>query len=514
MTTNKSPRGTRTASFGTGARESHDSSAFYARFVPPAITDDTTVVHPDDRPFQDRIFHGTAQSVLSGESSVADNSVALVVTSPPYFVGKDYEEAMGQGHVPAEYSDHLASLHEIFAACVAKLEPGGRIAVNVANLGRKPYRSQAADVIRIFEDLGLLIRGEIIWKKGEGMNSSTAWGSFQRPSNPVLRDLTERIIVASKGRFDRALPSRKRQELGLPCDGSIFKEEFMAATKDVWEIPSESATRVGHPAPFPVELPKRLIDLYTYYGDLVLDPYMGAGTTAVAAVRTGRHFVGCETEAHYIDVANDRVAAEHDRLARRAERSRPAVVVPAVANGAGDAELAQTDPAQGAIESPQARAVREGQKAENIARVVLEECGFVAVSDTKTKLKCGVVVDLTARSADGELWHFDVTGAFTSERDGLRRTDTLWKSLGKAAARQFDPQCQGVPFVFLTTSLPEQGAGLRALKSCQAGDDRIVHDAVEMLATDGQERLRRYAAEGRDGDGPDPIGPASPDALF
>ena len=289
-------RGTTTASFGTSARESHDSSAFYARFVPPVISEDETVVPPGERPAVDETRLGTAENLLADESFVADNSVALVVTSPPYFVGKTYEQAMGQGHVPAEYEDHLSNLHRVFALCVRKLEPGGRIAVNVANLGRKPYRSQAADVIRIFEDLGLLVRGEIIWKKGEGMNSSTAWGSFQKASNPVLRDLTERIIVASKGRFDRAVSARRREELGLPCHGSIFKEEFMAATRDVWEIPAESATRVGHPAPFPVDLPKRLIDLFTYYDDLVLDPFMGAGTTAVAAVRTGRSFVGCETE--------------------------------------------------------------------------------------------------------------------------------------------------------------------------------------------------------------------------
>lgn len=508
MNETEAKRGTETASFGTGARESHDSSAFYARFVPPEISDDETVVAPVDRPFQDTIFHGTAQEVLTGDASVRDNSVALVVTSPPYFVGKTYEEAMGQGHVPAEYEEHLQILHSVFEASVSKLEPGGRIAVNVANLGRKPYRSQAADIIRIFEDLGLLVRGEIIWKKGEGMNSSTAWGSFQKPSNPVLRDLTERIIIASKGRFDRALSSRRRKELGLPCDGSIFKEEFMSATKDVWEIPSESATRVGHPAPFPVDLPKRLIDLYTYYGDLVLDPFMGAGTTGVAAIRKGRHYVGCETEQQYIDVANERIDRERERQAEHQEaRERFNVVIPAVKAKAGTQQTT-TD------EDPQARAVREGQKAENVARVVLEECGFKAISEKKKQLKCGVLIDVVAQSADGQIWHFDVTGAFTSERDGLRRTDTLWKSLGKAGARQFDTDVAGVRYVLLTTSLPESGTGLRALRACQQGDERIIFDAIEMLSAEGQERLRTYATDGRDVDAPDQIGPAGPDALF
>lgn len=505
MTDKTTKRGTETASFGTGARESHDSSAFYARFVPPQVSDDETVVHPDDRPFEDKVFHGTAQAMLQGQGNVADNSVALVVTSPPYFVGKDYEEAMGQGHVPAEYGDHLQVLRDIFAACVDKMEPGGRIAVNVANLGRKPYRSQASDVIRIFEDLGLLIRGEIIWKKGEGMNSSTAWGSFQKASNPVLRDLTERIIVASKGRFDRALSARRREELGLPCHGSIFKEEFMAATRDVWEIPAESATRVGHPAPFPVDLPKRMIDLFTYYGDLVLDPFMGAGTTAVAAIRTGRNFVGCETEAEYIEVTAQRVREERDRVERRQNAGTVhQVFIPAVKG---------TEPAGQDID-PQARAVREGQKAEVVARVVLQECGFKAISEKKKKLKTGVQIDLVAESADGQTWHFDVTGSFTSERDGLRRTDTLWKSLGKAAARAADPESVGVNYVLLTTSCPQTGAGLKALRACQQGDNRVVFDAIEMLSAAGQDRLRRYAADGREVGNAEPIGPADPESLF
>ena len=504
-TASSAKRGTTTASFGTGARESHDSSAFYARFVPPTLSDDETVVSPAERPFENEIFHGTAQAMLADESNVKDNSVALVVTSPPYFVGKDYEEAMGQGHIPAAYEDHLATLHDVFAACTRKLEPGGRIAVNVANLGRKPYRSQAADVIRIFEDLGLLVRGEIIWKKGEGMNSSTAWGSFQKPSNPVLRDLTERVVIASKGRFSRALQPAKRKELGLPSDGSIFKEEFMSATKDVWEIPAESATRVGHPAPFPVALPKRLIDLYTYYDDLVLDPYMGAGTTAVAAVRSGRCYVGCETEVPYIDISNERIRDERERLVEsQARRERFKVLIPAV----------KKDDEQVQVDDPQARAVREGQKAESIARVIVEECGFTGLSLKKKNLKCGVAIDLVAQSVDGATWHFDITGSFTSERDGLRRTDTLWKSLGKAAARQFDPECEGVRYVFLTTSLPDSGTGLKALRACQTGDNRIVFDALEMLSAEGQQRLQQYAIDGLDAEPPSSIGPAEPDALF
>ena len=193
-------RRTSTSNFGVSGRESHDASAFYERFRAPELSDDHTVLEPRAvaEPFQ----LGDARHM----EAVADGSVALVVTSPPYFAGKRYEEELERDGVPASYLEYLELLSEVFAECVRTLEPGGRIAVNVANLGRKPYRSLAADVIRILEDeLGLLLRGEIVWQKGEGASGSCAWGSYRSASNPVLRDLTERVIVASKGRFDRAL---------------------------------------------------------------------------------------------------------------------------------------------------------------------------------------------------------------------------------------------------------------------------------------------------------------------
>ena len=108
----------------------------------------------------------------------------------------------------------------------------------------------------------------------------------------MVRDITERVVIASKGRFDRAKGRPERERSGLPSESTIDADEFMAATLDVWDIPPESARRVGHPAPFPVELPQRLIELYTYRDDLVLDPFLGSGSTAVAAARTGRRWAG------------------------------------------------------------------------------------------------------------------------------------------------------------------------------------------------------------------------------
>ena len=223
--------------------------------------------------------------------AVADDSVALVVTSPPYFAGKQYEEELDREGVPGSYIEYLALLRDVFAECKRVLEPGGRIAVNVANLGRKPYRSLAADVMTILQDdLHLLPRGEIVWQKGEGASGSCAWGSFRSAANPVLRDVTERVIVASKGRFGRARSPKERRREGLPHESSVGADDFMALTLDVWDIPPESAVRVRHPAPFPVELPQRLMELYTYRGDLVVDPFAGSGLHARggAALRARR----------------------------------------------------------------------------------------------------------------------------------------------------------------------------------------------------------------------------------
>ena len=308
-------RSTATSSFGVSKRESHDASGFYARFTSPILSPDCSIGAGREL---DKLIVGDARRM----PEVPDASVALVVTSPPYFAGKEYEAALGEVGVPATYLEFLDLLRDVFAECARKLEPGGRLAVNVANLGRRPYRSLSADVIGILQDdLRLLLRGEIIWMKQRGSSGSCAWGSFQKAANPVLRDLTERIIVASKGRFDRAVGAKDRARDGVPSESSMTREDFMENTLDVWEIPPESASRVGHPAPFPVELPSRLIELYTYRGDLVLDPFAGAGTTAVAALRAGRHYAGYDLDEGYIRLAEGRLAEERQRLQARFEQA-------------------------------------------------------------------------------------------------------------------------------------------------------------------------------------------------
>jgi site-specific DNA-methyltransferase (adenine-specific) len=294
-------RPTTTSAFGVGRRESHDASGFYTRFDAPVLSKDDDVQRCS---VSDRLFCGDSRDMAVVEA----NSVALVATSPPYYSAKEYEQALGEGHIPGSYVEYLAMLRDVFAECSRVLEPGGRMCVNVANLGRRPYRSLAKDVWVILEDLGLLPRGEVIWVKAAGSSGNCAWGSWLSASNPSLRDLTERVLIASKGRFDRALHWKLRQGRGLPWESTISKADFMAWTLDTWEIRPERARRVGHPAPFPVELPRRLIELYTYRGDVVLDPFMGAGSTAVAAVEAGRRYVGFDAEPEYVALARRRLA--------------------------------------------------------------------------------------------------------------------------------------------------------------------------------------------------------------
>jgi len=450
----KAPRkgGTRTSAFGVGKREGHDSSAFYERFHAPAVTTDDTIATPS---VVDKIIVGDARDMRD----VADNSVALVVTSPPYFAGKAYEEALGEGHIPANYVEYLVMLRDVFAECARVLQPGGRIAVNVANLGRRPYRSLAADVTTILQDeLRLLLRGEIVWVKQRGAAGNCAWGSFQRPANPVLRDLSERVIIASKGRFDRAVDVKERAKRGLPSVVTMSRDEFMEATVDVWEIPPESAARVGHPAPFPIALPERLIHMNTYEGELVLDPFMGSGTTAVAAVRTGRHFIGYDTDAAYAAAATKRVDGER--------------LLPQVQLVATDGRA--TDPVLG------------GWAAKDLAKSLLADAGYTQVTD-EGKVLPGVEPTLAAVDSKGRRWWFEVVGGRTSNRPGAQRIELLWRAIAKGAVvHAADPTAR---FGVLTTGLPAGASGGSALKAV-TGPKQAVAVVVDVMADDAVARLR------------------------
>lgn len=287
-------RRTRTSVFGSPGREGHDSSPFYSRklyegIILPKPREEDLIENTVPPEFLDQIILGDAVDVLK---KLPNNCVHLMVTSPPYNVGKEYDKDLTLG----EYLDFIEDvMREVYRVLVW----GGRVCFNVANLGRKPYIPLHAYLIQRFEEIGFLFRGEIIWDKGEAVSgSSTAWGSWMSASNPTLRDQHEYIIVLSKGDFRRDGRGRR---------STISKEEFLEFTRSVWRFPPESAEKVGHPAPFPEELPYRCIQLLTFEGDVVLDPFVGSGTTCVAALKTGRHCIGIDIEEKYVEMARERI---------------------------------------------------------------------------------------------------------------------------------------------------------------------------------------------------------------
>jgi site-specific DNA-methyltransferase (adenine-specific) len=469
---------TATSSFGVGRREAHDATDFYARFTAPEISTDDQIA--DAIELADPFICGDASQM----KELPDNSVALVVTSPPYFAGKQYELEVEREGIPASYGEYLEMLLGVFRECHRVLEPGGRIAVNVANLGRKPYRSLSADVIRLLEsDLKMLLRGEVIWRKQQGTAGSCAWGSFRSPANPVLRDITERVIIAGKGRFDRAITTKARRASDRPHLSTLNNDEFMDATLDVWEIEPESARRVGHPAPFPLDLPKRLVHLYTYVDDLVLDPFMGSGTTLAAAATLGRRYVGYDLDPAYVEIARQRVAEVE---------SGPRPMLAAVVEGEPLGPL----PAPPVVESSedfQARARIEGRAAQDIAEKVLAGAGFEVLGRNVALRGTGLTINFLVADQLGGEWYIDVSGAFTTTRAGLLRTDTVWKSLGRASVLKAAGKDR---VLFLTSDLPKRNsAGDRALRT--AGPDTFV-DALRMLSDVDMPRLAQYAAGQRE----------------
>lgn len=288
---NKRKRGTKTSPFGSPGRINHDSTPFYTSKLYEGLPKEQEVKYienPIPLRFLDKIFCKSSDKM----EELPDNSVHLMVTSPPYNVGKEYDKDF-------TLEEYLSFLRTVWKEVHRVLVPGGRACINIANLGRKPYIPLHAFIAKDMFELGFLMRGEIIWNKASSASPSTAWGSWLSPANPTLRDIHEYILIFSKGTFSRKNMNKRRS--------TISREEFLEFTKSVWTFPAVSAKEVGHPAPFPVELPYRLIQLYTYEGEVVLDPFMGSGQTAIAAIKTRRHYVGYEIEEEYVKLAEKRI---------------------------------------------------------------------------------------------------------------------------------------------------------------------------------------------------------------
>lgn len=283
-------KGTETSSFGTSGRINHDSSKFYNSKLYSELERNEihgTIENEIPIEFINKIILGSAENM----KELPDNSVHLMITSPPYNVSKVYDNDLS-------LQEYLAILSNSFKETYRVLVNGGRLCINLANLGRKPYIPLSDYVSQILIKLGFNMRGEIIWNKAASASPSTAWGSWQSAANPILRDVHEYILIFSKGDYKR----EKHSKLN-----TITKEQFMEFTKSIWTMNAESARRIGHPAPFPEELPYRLIQLYSFKDDVILDPFMGSGTTALAALKTKRKFVGYEINIDYIKLCEQRL---------------------------------------------------------------------------------------------------------------------------------------------------------------------------------------------------------------
>lgn len=221
---------------------------------------------------------------------LVDNCIALTITSPPYNIGKLSDVDMSD-------EDYWNMIEKCFKEVYRVTESGGRLVVNVANLGRKPYIPFSDKYTELLISLGFIMRGEIIWQKSKGANANFAWGSWLSASNPVIRDIHEYCLVFSKDSMTKASKGAS----------TIEKEEFMDSTLSIWNVPPARAKKIGHPAPYPVELVERFIKLYSYEKELILDPFMGSGTTAIGAINLNRNYIGYENNEEYIKLAEERI---------------------------------------------------------------------------------------------------------------------------------------------------------------------------------------------------------------
>lgn len=288
-------RSTETSSFGTRGRINHNSEKFYNTRLYKEMTQTSTVLQENNE-FPLEYLNKIVCSSSENMRELPTNSVDLMITSPPYNVAKEYDEDLS-------LTEYLHLLKNVFTETYRVLVNGGRACINVANIGRKPYIPLSSYVTQIMMEIGFNMRGEIIWNKAASASPSTAWGSWQSASNPTLRDIHEYILVFSKGDYKK----EKKAKVN-----TITKKDFIEWTKSIWTMNAESAKRIGHPAPFPIELPYRLIQLYSFKSDIVLDPFMGSGTTAIAAMRSQRNYIGYEINEDYCYLAEKRISTNKE----------------------------------------------------------------------------------------------------------------------------------------------------------------------------------------------------------
>ena len=257
-------------------------------------------------------------------AGVADNSVALVVTSPPVLRRQGVRgRRSARATSRRNYLEYLEMLHDVFAECVRMLEPGGRIAVNVANLGRKPYRSLSADVTDPRRTTGPAAARRGHLGEGPGRRRLLRVGLVPAARQPGAARPDRAGRRRQQGPLRPRGPADEAGEAaGCRTSASLFKDEFMEATTDVWEMPPESANAGRPPGAVPGRAARAPDPALHLRGRPRARPVHGSGTTAVAAVRTGRHYVGYDTDATYVERALQRVESER-RRSRPTTQARP-----------------------------------------------------------------------------------------------------------------------------------------------------------------------------------------------
>ncbi len=260
----------------------------------------------------------TKHIVITGNSKqmdlVPDESVHLVVTSPPYWNLKDYgnDDAIGQSS--STYEEYLESLYAVFKECVKKLVPDGKLIVNImpillpgktSKFKRRVTKTVITDLEEFMNSLGnMYFHSLYIWDKRKAVRFSS-WGSYPYPPNLLSTYPYEWIIVFSKS------GKRSRVSKEIKEASKITHEEFTDWVQNsIWDFQPASAKQEGHPAPFPEELPRRCIRLYSFVGDSVLDPFAGSGTTLKVARELGRNSIGYELNPEYEPIIRAKIGAD------------------------------------------------------------------------------------------------------------------------------------------------------------------------------------------------------------
>ncbi len=228
---------------------------------------------------------------------IPEESIDLIVTSPPYNV--DIHYGLFKDDIP--YDKYLEFTKEWLEKALELLKPDGRMCLNIPlDKNKGGQQSVYADIVTIAKEVGWKYHSTIVWNEGN-ISRRTAWGSWMSASAPYVIAPVEMIVVMYKKRWKKTSGSKI---------SDITRDEFIEWTNGLWTFPGENRKRIGHPAPFPLELPKRCIKLFSFVGDTVLDPFLGSGTTLVACALLNRMGIGVEIDERYCELAKNRLIKE------------------------------------------------------------------------------------------------------------------------------------------------------------------------------------------------------------